>query len=38
MPGLQPWHADLRLPFLGSELWRLRSLCEWCDMPPHPFP
>jgi ribosomal protein S12 methylthiotransferase accessory factor len=38
VPGLQPLHGNHLLPFLGGELWRPRSLCDWNEMPPHPFP
>ena len=38
VPGLQPLHADHRVPFLGGPLWRPRGLAEWAAIPPHPFP
>ncbi len=38
VPGLQPLHGNHQLPFLGGGLWRPRTLRDWNEMPPHPFP
>src|SRR5439155_3955080 len=38
VPGLQPLHADDRFAHLGGQLWLPRSLEEWSEAPPHPFP
>jgi ribosomal protein S12 methylthiotransferase accessory factor len=38
VPGLQPMHADDRIPFLGGPLWGSRGLADWWRLPPHPFP
>ena len=37
IPGLQPLHADHRLPFLGGPSWKPRTLADWQAVPPHPF-
>jgi ribosomal protein S12 methylthiotransferase accessory factor len=38
VPGLQPLHGDDRFAHLGGPLWAPRTLTDWHDIPPHPFP
>jgi ribosomal protein S12 methylthiotransferase accessory factor len=38
VPGLQPLHADHRLPHLGGSLWSPRRWGDWINSLPHPFP
>lgn len=38
VPGLQPLHGHHQLPHLGGSHWAPRTLDDWRDMLPHPFP
>jgi ribosomal protein S12 methylthiotransferase accessory factor len=38
VPGLQPLHGHHGYPLLGGPLWAPRTLEDWKEIPPHPFP